>query len=141
MRVDGHRHDPQPAFRVEIGPGCAHRISGGSDTVDERVAGGRVGRAAEAFGADRGDANRLAALGRGRCNAAIEGQAELLVERMREQAPSAVDLAGDLVLDGISFAAVLTTQVVNQADEEEQVMAYFGGGYLYGLPGRTEPII
>ena len=21
------------------------------------------------------------------------------------------------------------------------VMAYFGGGYLYGLPGRTEPII
>jgi photosynthetic reaction center H subunit len=25
--------------------------------------------------------------------------------------------------------------------EEEQVMAYFGGGYLYGLPGRTEPLI
>lgn len=25
--------------------------------------------------------------------------------------------------------------------EEERVMAYFGGGYLYGLAGRTEPLI
>jgi photosynthetic reaction center H subunit len=25
--------------------------------------------------------------------------------------------------------------------EEEMVQAYFGGGYLYGLPGRTEPLI
>lgn len=25
--------------------------------------------------------------------------------------------------------------------EEEKLMAYFGGGYLYGLPGRTEPIL
>lgn len=25
--------------------------------------------------------------------------------------------------------------------EEERMMAYFGGGYLYGLPGRTEPLL
>jgi photosynthetic reaction center H subunit len=25
--------------------------------------------------------------------------------------------------------------------EEEKLMGYFGGGYLYGLPGRTEPFL
>jgi photosynthetic reaction center H subunit len=25
--------------------------------------------------------------------------------------------------------------------EEDQIMGYYGGGYLYGLPGRTEPLI
>jgi photosynthetic reaction center H subunit len=25
--------------------------------------------------------------------------------------------------------------------EEDQLMGYFGGGYLYGLPGRTEPLL
>lgn len=25
--------------------------------------------------------------------------------------------------------------------EEDQIMGYFGGGYLYGLPGRTEPFL
>jgi photosynthetic reaction center H subunit len=25
--------------------------------------------------------------------------------------------------------------------EEDQVMGYFGGGYLYGLPGRAEPLL
>jgi photosynthetic reaction center H subunit len=25
--------------------------------------------------------------------------------------------------------------------EEERAMAYFGGGYLYGMPDRTEPLI
>jgi photosynthetic reaction center H subunit len=25
--------------------------------------------------------------------------------------------------------------------EEERIQGYYGGGYLYGLPGRTEPLI
>lgn len=25
--------------------------------------------------------------------------------------------------------------------EEDKIMGYFGGGYLYGLPGRTEPLL
>jgi photosynthetic reaction center H subunit len=32
-----------------------------------------------------------------------------------------------------------TTQITRR--EEDQLMGYFGGGYLYGLPGRTEPLL
>lgn len=31
------------------------------------------------------------------------------------------------------------TQITRR--EEDQVMGYFGGGYLYGLPGRAEPLL
>jgi photosynthetic reaction center H subunit len=53
---------------------------------------------------------------------------------------------GRLVIDAISAAQyenapTLATPGEITRYEEERVMAYFGGGYLYGLPGRTEPLL
>ncbi|UUR07964.1 photosynthetic reaction center subunit H [Sphingomonas glaciei] len=38
-------------------------------------------------------------------------------------------------------APVLATAGQITRREEDQLVGYFGGGYLYGLPGRTEPLL
>ena len=53
---------------------------------------------------------------------------------------------GRLVIDAISAdqyerAPQLAVPGEITRREEEMVMGYFGGGYLYGLAGRTEPLI
>lgn len=53
---------------------------------------------------------------------------------------------GRIVIDALSAdqyerAPQLATPGEITRREEEQVQAYFGGGYLYGLRGRTEPLV
>jgi len=53
---------------------------------------------------------------------------------------------GTVTIDAVSahqFARAPVPETPGQITryEEERVQAYFGGGYLYGLPGRTEPLL
>ena len=43
--------------------------------------------------------------------------------------------------DQFAGAPMLATAGQITRREEDQLMGYFGGGYLYGLPGRTEPLL
>ena len=54
--------------------------------------------------------------------------------------------AGRIVIDAIradQFAGVPKVSAANQVtlNEEERVVAYFGGGYLYADPRRQEPLL
>ena len=46
-------------------------------------------------------------------------------------------------INAAQFEDVPTLETAGQITrlEEDKIMGYFGGGYLYGLPGRTEPFL